>query len=121
MASMSAIAVLALGACAGSDVKLETPSPAMTQAFTSAGGDRCVETVTSALQGLGVMPSDIDYVESDQRIDGPANDQRLEGYTIWTGLKDKTGYVVVYTLPDCHFLSVFTRGEVKIKDGKIVT
>lgn len=87
----------------------------------SSGGDRCVGTVASVMDSLGVTPEDIKDVQTTRRVNGNENNQHFQGYTIWTSLNSQQGYIVTYTRPNCRFLSVFSRGDITIADGKLVS
>ncbi len=112
--------VAAIGLAACTTVEREPASQAMVRALSAAGGDRCLDTAASVLQGLGVEPGNIDRVETDRRSNTSGDDEQLQGYTIWTSLKGRQGYVVTFVRPDCDFASVYDRGEIEIENGKVV-
>lgn len=110
--------LVAMTAC--STIELAPPTEAMVTALQAGGSDRCTRTTASVMDSLGVTADEIDEVEVGQRVNGNDDRQMLQGYTVWTSLQDWQGYIVTYTRPNCRFLSVFSRGDIDIQDGRLV-
>ncbi len=110
---------LGLAACAGTNVNLVPPSGGMVEAMRQAGATSCVQTAASVMTSIGAAADNIKQVSTDRRVNGSPDSQNFQGYTIWTSFNDRSGRVVTYTRPDCSFLSVFTRGDISIENGKL--
>ncbi len=70
----------------------------------------CSTTTASVVQSLGFVPEQINSVRYDIRTTQIPPDQiSLQGLNAWVNFIDRSGYLVISFLPNCQYITFYTR------------